>query len=320
MVKILNSKSEAADHERKVAPETFSLISNEKLLAIYTAMVKCRMLSQRATVLFQQGKLASDLRASAWREASAAAVGVDLQPDDAICIAPDDWLPAFVKGMSLEGIFRLIAPAASETQAPSCAEAEQKNILVPLNNASLGKAVCDRAADALTQKRGAIVVAIIASGPESLKQWHKPMANAAASRLPIIFVHTVEQQTEPAGTIAKSRTRKPEATFHGVPAIAVDALDLVAVYRVAYEAILRARQARGATLLECTVLRKLPQALQAMKERESGDDTTFADPVTAMEIYLKRKAIDPGPYNKHIVDSFTRDLDLATRFLDRGSK
>ena len=61
--------------ERKAKPappkETFSLISHEKLLAIYTAMLKCRMVEQRAAMLFQQGKLASDLHASFGREATA---------------------------------------------------------------------------------------------------------------------------------------------------------------------------------------------------------------------------------------------------------
>ena len=72
MAKVLNSKTEPSTTP---APKTeaFSLISNEKLLAIYIAMVKCRMLEQRATMLFQQGQLASDLHGSSGHEACAAA-------------------------------------------------------------------------------------------------------------------------------------------------------------------------------------------------------------------------------------------------------
>src|SRR5579859_5255189 len=104
--------------ERKVKPvppkETFSLVSNEKLLAIYAAMVKCRMVQQRAAMLFQQGKLASDLHASSGREAASAAIAIDLLPGDMLSLSGGDWLPAFVKGMTLETLFRALSPSSTE--------------------------------------------------------------------------------------------------------------------------------------------------------------------------------------------------------------
>jgi TPP-dependent pyruvate/acetoin dehydrogenase alpha subunit len=316
MAKILNSKSDRGAPSPHAEKESFSLISNEKLLAIYAAMVKCRMLEQRATLLFQQGKLGSDLHASEGREASAAAIAVDLQPQDTLCMAPGDWLPAFVKGVSLEGIFRVLAPAGSQADSGATSEPSQKNILVPLNNTPPIEMVRERAADALVQKKGAIVAVFIAPGPDSLKPWHKTMATAAAKRLPIVFVHYADQPAEPASTRLKSGAGNPQAVLHGVPAIIVDALDPVAAYRVAYEAIIRARQARGATLLECTVHPVLPPA-SGMENGEQLNGMKSADPLTAMESYLKRKAIEPGPHNRLIVESFISDLDLATRFLSR---
>ena len=35
----------------------FSLISNEKLLQLYTAMVKCRMIEERVRALLERGKI-----------------------------------------------------------------------------------------------------------------------------------------------------------------------------------------------------------------------------------------------------------------------
>jgi acetoin:2,6-dichlorophenolindophenol oxidoreductase subunit alpha len=311
MAKILNSKSDPA------SPASFSLISNEKLLAIYTSMVKCRMLEQRATLLFQQGKLTGDLHASLGREASAAAVGVDLRPEDTLCIAPGDWLSAFVKGMSLEGIFHLLAPADARADGCAAAEADQKNILVLLDTASLAKAACERAANALMQKKGVIVVIFIAPGTDSLRPWHKIMATAATRKLPIVFVRYVDQLSKAAKTRSKSGFRKPEATFHGLPAISVDALDPVATYRVAFEAVSRARQARGSTLLECTVHPILSAESTMRAEGQPGNETPLPDPVNVMEAYLKRKTIEPEAHKRHVIDSFFRDLDLAARFLDR---
>jgi len=315
MAKILNAKSDRGAHGPQPASESFSLIPREKLLAIYTTMVKCRMLEQRATLLFQQGKLASDLHASAGREALAAAVGVDLQTQDTICIAAGDWLPAFVKGVSLEGIFRMLTPADSQPDGAATSEPAQKNILVPMNSTSPIEKVRERAADALVHHEGAIVAVFIAPGPDSLTPWHKTMEIAAARKLSIVFVHYADQTPRPASARRKSGSRNPEAVLHGVPAIVVDALDPVAAYRVAYEALARGRQARGATLLECTVHPIL--APPAISKNDELNQMNSADPLTAMEIYLKRKNIEPGPHNRLIVESFIGELDLATRFLSR---
>lgn len=313
MAKILDSKPKSDTHGTQDAKEAFSLVSNEKLLAIYAAMVKCRMLEQRATLLFQQGKLQSDLHASAGREGCAAAIGVDLQPQDTLTIAAGDWLPAFVKGISLEAVFRTLGPADSRSDGLWASEATHKNILVPIDNAPPIEMAQARATEALTQNEGAIVAAFIGPGPDSLEPWHKTLASAAAKKLPIVFVHYIDHATDSAQTVTKTRAKNPEAAYRGVPVIAVDALDPVAVYRVAYEAIVRARQARGASLLACTV----HPVFSAAEREEEPSEMAKPDALATMESYLKRKGMEPELHKREMIEGFSRDLDLATRFLDR---
>jgi len=319
MAKILNSK---AERKAKLAPpqEAFSLVSNEKLLAIYTAMVKCRMLEQRATLLFQQGKLCSDLHASSGREAASAAIAVDLQPNDSLSIAPGDWLSAFVKGMPLENLFQTLAYSSAHLNgqpAPTPADPEQKNILTG-DDTHRPESVREHALAAQAAKEGAIVIAILPSAEDALKPWHSVMAAAASQKLPVVFVHYAESQ--PGETLARGKAKNPEALFHGVPGIAVDASDAVAVYRVSYEAIIRARQARGATLLQCAARTAGSDPAGAEKSTTSANQSLSTDPVSAMENYLKRKGIEPEQHNLATVAAFNRDLELATRFLDHQSK
>jgi TPP-dependent pyruvate/acetoin dehydrogenase alpha subunit len=102
-----------------------------------------------------------------------------------------------------------------------------------------------------------------------------------------------------------------------MPAIAVDALDPVAVYRVAYEAILRARQGRGATLLKCSVHPSFHcTPTPDNSERPANLPLSF-NSVFTMETYLRRKGIEPDQHSRQIVAEFNRELNLATRFLDR---
>jgi TPP-dependent pyruvate/acetoin dehydrogenase alpha subunit len=301
MAKTLNSKVEPD------APQTFSLISNEKLLAIYGTMLKCRLLEQTATELFQHGKIDSDLHGSAGREATAAAAGIDLEPMDTLCLAAGDWLPAFVKGMSPEMLFRILAPAATQQDGAAAIEAGNKNILLPSGDAHHVEVTTERAAAALAAKDGAVVLVFISPGSESLKPWQKVIAAAGSKNLPLIFIRYVDEASEPVTTGARSQSSRPEALYRGVPSIAVDALDPVAIYRVVYEAMVRARQRRGATLVECTL----------HPGSGAGGDGADSDPVGTMESYLKRKDIEPEPLNRQIVAAFHRDLELATRFLDR---
>lgn len=318
MAKTLTQKTE---RKAKPAPpeETFSLVSNEKLLAIYAAMMKCRMLEQRATLLFQQGKLDSDLHASAGREAASAAIGIDLQPNDTLSIAPGEWLPAFVKGVTLDNLFRLLAPKAAQLggqRAPAPADLGMKNILSG-NEAHVPETVRDRAIAAQTAKDGAIVVAILPSTEKSLKSWHSVLAAAASQKLPIVFALYSDGESQVTKPKAQGKAKNPEALFHGVPSIAVDASDAVAVYRVAYEAIIRARQGRGATLLHCAWLPAGSHSASTDSGSESAMPPIFTDQVSSMETYLANKGIEPKEHSREVVAAFNRDLELATRFLDQ---
>jgi TPP-dependent pyruvate/acetoin dehydrogenase alpha subunit len=292
--------------------KTFSLISNEKLLAIYTAMLKCRLLEQRATVLFQHGKLDSDLHPSTGLEATAAAATIDLEQEDIISIVPGDLLPAFVKGMSPETLFRVLAPSASQHSEAAAIEAAHKNILMPPTETDLPEVVRDRASAASAAKKGAVVAVFIRPGTQSLAQWRRILQSAASKKLPIIFAHYTHGHE---GRVSTSHSKKSEALMDGLPSIAVDARDPVAVYRVAYEAIVRARQLRGATLLQC-IIHDESAVPSPQKSNRPRLENAMLDPIAAMEAYLKSKGINSEAHNRQIVATFNRDLDLATRFLD----
>ena len=311
MAKILDTKP-SPSAEPAHAAKGFSLIPNEKLIAIYSTMVKCRMLQQKAATLFQQGRLATDLRASSGREACAAAVSVDFEPEDTLSIASGDWLPSFVKGIPVSALFRLLAPQINGDSRFVSNEAQRHNIIVHEVDADQPSIVLDRAEAIHTNKKPAIVAAFLRPLACASSHWHKVMATAAARRLPIVFVHYVQDEGtfQPPSVLGKKKTN--QAVFHGVPAIAVDAADPVALYRVAYEAVTRARQGRGATLLECTTVPVVPSPASSADSRTAQPN----DPISAMETYLKSKGIQLEHHNREVVARFTRDLDLATRFLD----
>ena len=302
-----HAKAEAKD-------ESFSLVPREKLLAIYAALLKCRMLEQRVATLFQQGKLEGSINPCSAHEASAAAVVVELEAADVISIVQGDWLPAFVKGVSLDMLFRALAPGVAQRrglQPLSPAEAHAKNVLLAADATQQAEDVNECARIIRDRKTGSAVVAFLSPRGELTVEWRKLITSAASGKLPIVFVLHLDQGSQLLGAQNTRKRTNPEALLHGLPAIAVDATDPVALYRVAYEAITRARQERGATILHC-----IGEPDRGDKSIEAVSQSSLRDPVTTMETYLKSKGIETEPHNHHIVAEFSRDLDVATRFLD----
>ena len=298
------------------SPDTaFALISNEKLLAIYEALLKCRMLQQYARNLFQQGKLESDLHASTGREASAAAVVIELLLADTLCISAGDWLPAFVRNASPEYIFRLLAsPSRRENQPDSRRmEAENDNLLVAWDALEQPELVAGRISRDRTRKRTEALAVFFPPHNGPLDHWKDFIGRAAEKKYPVLLIDHVSQDA--AATRGAQRTSKnPQALFNGIPVITVDAADPIALSRVAHEAVVRARQRRGATLIQCLHAERIGAA-----QTEPDPAATLpGDPVSTLEKFLRTKAIEPEHHRHRIVSDFNRELELASRFIDRS--
>jgi TPP-dependent pyruvate/acetoin dehydrogenase alpha subunit len=105
---------------------------------------------------------------------------------------------------------------------------------------------------------------------------------AGVHDLPMIFV----SHPKPVNT-------KLQAQAYAFPTIAVDGNDVVAVYRVACEAIAHARKGNGPTLIECQTL------------------PSNGDPILNMEQYLRRKGLFREELKKDVTVKFGKALDAA---------
>jgi TPP-dependent pyruvate/acetoin dehydrogenase alpha subunit len=288
-----------------------SLISNEKLIAIYAAMLRCRMIGQRARSLFQQDKLRNNLLPMG-REASTVASVIDLGREDTLCLHDDDLMPGIVKGASPEHVLRALATARKDQTLDDslsrAAEFDRLNILLTPTAESQIRAVRERAQAAKRGKKGRVVLAFPCSS-ESRAKWDEAMRLAGLRNLPIVFVFY--DAWKPEGGAGPR-----EAMLNGLPAMVVDAGDAVAIYRVACEAIARARQGRGPSIVECvTVHDGGATSPAAGRIHIESEHPVPNDPILTMEDYLKRKGLWSEPSYRQWVADYGRELDLATRFM-----
>jgi pyruvate dehydrogenase E1 component alpha subunit len=116
------------------------------------------------------------------------------------------------------------------------------------------------------QAKGNLAVAFVDA--KDIARNHQFMRVAHMQSLPIIYV-----QVERA--LPKTTRRRTEIT-----SIPVDKADVVAIYRVASEAIDKARRGAGPTLIQC-----VPFSLKESSARNHHSQ----DPIRYMEYYLRKK-------------------------------
>jgi TPP-dependent pyruvate/acetoin dehydrogenase alpha subunit len=269
----------------------FSLISNEKLLQLYSTMLRCSLLHARIGVL-ANGNRSAALLAALSHEAAAVGVCLDLLPGDTLAPSPHGFIESFVKGLPLASIFSAVAPNGSRPRPPYA----RLNLIPP----ALGlQAQLDRAVNAAIENKKAkkkqIVVAFCGSSNVSPESLHKAMRQAGKRNLPILLVCHSNLDSDEICLKAQE---------YDFPGVSVDRDDAVAVYRVATEAIAHARRGSGPTLIDCK-----PWPLSGHKP---GHRNAAGNPLLRMEEYLTRKDLFDRKFKSKVTADFRRELDAAT--------
>jgi pyruvate dehydrogenase E1 component alpha subunit len=273
------------------AESGFSLISNRKLEEMYAAMLRMRMLAERS--FSKKGSNLCGAKLPAGREAFVAGVTIDLLPADTVLASPRNLLPGFLRGVPYQAIL------AGQYTGHSCFLASD---LAARFNLGLSAAL------ACKVKSTNNIAVVFAGAQEAASVFaREALTFAAAQELPLIFV--CDSMNETGRSRAASAAGQAKAC--GVPAIAVDGSDAVAVYRVASESCSRARKGRGPTLIDCRNFR-ISLRLASPRARSLNADRVVSqdDPIVQMEQYLANKRIFCAEQKAAICSSFVQHLEL----------
>lgn len=257
------------------------MISREKLIALYSAMVKYRALAAQT-----KGKVPASWRLTPGLEPTVAAITADLRRDDSFVATQGKLASAFIPRSSWKDDLQA---GLSSTHA--------KNGRISSMTLAKEFASSLASADALKTTRGNAVALLLCETRIPAVLWRKQLQRASRSNLPIVFVRIT--------TPSRRAHTAPPAFAFGVPRIAVDAHDVLAVYRVASESVARARHRRGPTLIECV---DFTDAINAENSSES-------DPIQAMERHLAKKRILNAALKQKIAAGITRELNRTAAAL-----
>lgn len=265
-------------------------LSNEKLIEMYRTMKKIREFETKAAELFAEGSIPGFVHLYIGEEAVATGVCANLKDLDYITSTHRGHGHIIAKGGDLKYMFaELFGKATGYCKGKGgsmhIADADRgilgaNGIVGAGHNIAVGAGLS-------AKYRGTDQVCVCFFGDGSTNQgtFHESLNLASIWKLPVIFVcennlYGISMHQSRHQAIQDVADR---AVAYNIPGVVVDGNDVLAVYEAAKEAIDRARNGQGPTLIECKTYRQ--------RGHFEGDPTNYRDPEEVNE-WLKK---DPIP-------------------------
>ena len=267
--------------------------SNRDILCqLYTSMLKCRLAAERARRLRCDSQMtAGDLATR--HEAVVAGASLDLESQDSLAVSSRDFAAHILWGSQIDNWLR--RASFSNGGSGTCTALLQKGVppaYLPADPFRLGTGIA--LAHKLERQRH-VAVALCAD-VTSLDGWHETFRFAGVHKLPVIYV--VKSDATGQALILRHSDIFEDvglmARDYGFPGIIVDGHDAVAVWRVAYESIHRARQDSGPTLIECQM-----------------QPTNAQDPLAHLEHYMKKRALWDESWKRKLAKQLKSEIEEA---------
>jgi pyruvate dehydrogenase E1 component alpha subunit len=160
-------------------------------------------------------------------------------------------------------------------------------------------------------------------GATSQGDFHEALNFAAVFQAPVIFVCQNNQWaiSIPVSQQTRSQTLAQKALAYGMPGIQVDGNDILAVYAAAQEAVQRARNGEGPTLIECVTYRLMMHTTADDPKRYRTDEEVEKwnqrDPLPRFEKYLTDKGLLSDEKRGQVESEVLEEIQAA---IDRAEK
>ena len=234
-------------------------IPKEKLLELYRLVLLTRKVDDKLRELNLAGVLPGLAHLGAGQEAMPVAVGAILRKDDYLKSSHRVVGSALAKGISLISIFASSIGRRQETKTPeSFAYAPEYGIMGM--SGSLGEDVpifVGLALSSQIKSEDRVTVCFFGDGTSNRGPVHEAMDLASVWKLPIVFICENNQYavSMPTSKAVAATDIADRAAGYGMPGVVADGNDVMACYEVAFDAIKRAREGGGPSLIEAKTYR-----------------------------------------------------------------
>ncbi len=237
-------------------------ISSDKIKKFYRDMLKVRLFEEKVYYLFLQGILPGTIHQCQGQEAVAVGVCSALKPTDFIASNHRPHGHSLAKGMSVNAAMaELFAKKTGccKGKGGSMHFADISSGIAPAT-AVIGESILIATGMALAfsmQNTDNVGVGFFGDGASNIGSFHEGINMGAVWKLPVIYVceNNMYAASTAASTMILVKNIADRAISYNIPGIIVDGMDVLAVYNSSLEAVERARNGEGPTLLECKTYR-----------------------------------------------------------------
>ncbi len=275
--------------DKKLEPD----LENQDLLNLHRAMTLSRMADARMLNLQRQGRLGT-LPACTGQEAAFCAPMLAIKPTDWFAGAYRELGARLMRGDSLTNMLLLYNGYEEGAYNPD----NPRTLPIAIILASqLPHAVGLAYASRLKGEKDTVALTIFGDGATSEGDFHEAMNLAGVLKAPVIFLCQNNQYaiSTPRKFQSASATIAQKAIAYGMPGIQVDGNDPLAVYSAVKDAVDRARNDQGPSLVEAFTFRMLMHTTAddptRYREDEEVEKWKQRDPLTRFQTYLTRKKI-----------------------------
>lgn len=304
-------------------------LSNNKIIDMYKTMIRIRKFETQAMNLFAQGSIPGFVHLYIGEEAVATGVCANLYEDDYITSTHRGHGHIVAKGGDLK--YMMAELYGKETGyckgkggSMHIADAT-KGILGANGIVGAGHNIAVGAG--LSAKyRGTKQVCVCFFGDGSTNQgtFHEALNLASVWKLPVVFVcennlYGISTNQSRHQAIKDVSDR---AVAYNIPGITVDGNDVFAVYEAAKEAIKRARDGQGPTLIECKTYRHrghFEGDPGTYKPDEEQKEWLAKDPIPRMEKFMLENEVVTKNELEALKEEVDKEINEAIEFANNSS-
>ncbi len=302
-------------------------VSKEKLLSMFEMMVRIRRFEEEVKVLFKAGLFSGHVHVCIGQEASCTGACMALRKEDYIFTTHRGHGQCLAKGMDTKR-------SMAELMGKKDGVCQGKGGSLHLADRSIGALggigilgagvpiAVGAAFSAKVRGTGQVALAFFGEGASNQGAVHEAMNLAGLWNLPVIFFCETNQWAELSRREAhlKVDTIAARAEGYGFPGFKVDGNDVVEVFEVTSEAVDRARNGKGPTLIDAITYRwdghYVGDPAVARPEGEL-EEWKKKDPIAG----LRKKLFEEGILNEEMVQEIAKRIEIEIEeAVDFGKK
>jgi 2-oxoisovalerate dehydrogenase E1 component alpha subunit len=277
-------------------------LKQEDLLAMYRFMLLARYCDERQWALNRQGKAPFVVPVSGHEAAQIGSIWAFERGKDVFCPYYRDMALCLAAGFTPKDVFtglfgKLDDPSSGGRQMPAHWGSRKLNIIT--GSSPIATQVLHAAGIAYSKKykhEDSVVGTWFGEGGTSEGDWHGAMNFAGIHKLPLVFfcennqyAISVHESKQVAGRVYK------RAEGYGMPGFEGDGNDVLESYRLAKDAVDRARAGEGPSLIELRTYRFYSHTSddddRTYRSREEVEEWRKKDPILRFEKYLTEAGV-----------------------------